>query len=39
MPNYGVIQYVHIKELAGLHDLARHQHILNTYMENHGTVS
>ena len=38
MTNYEVIEYVHIKELTGLHDLAGHQYILNIYMENHLTV-
>jgi hypothetical protein len=33
-----VIEHIAIKQFAGLHDLASHQHILNIYMENHLTV-
>jgi len=33
-----VVKDLYIEHLAGLNDLARHQHIFNIYMENHLTV-
>jgi hypothetical protein len=38
MANHDMVKYVYIKQFAGLYDLARDEHILNIYMENHLTV-
>jgi hypothetical protein len=38
LSDYQVIEHFHIEQFTSLHDLARHQHILNIYMENHLTV-
>ena len=36
--DYQVVEHFDVEQLASRDDLAGHQHILNTYMENHGTV-
>ena len=37
-PNHQMIYHIDIEELACGDDLACHEHVLNTYMENHLTV-
>jgi len=36
--DHQMIERIDIKQLARLHDLARHQDVFNIYMENHLTV-
>lgn len=38
LANHEVVEHVHIEQLAGGDNLARDQHVVNIYMENHLTV-